>query len=102
MTPEPAEDRLGELLLRWDELRRQGRVVSALDLCATSPELVHELRRRIVAVQEIDSVLDFEPAATAATPAVECFEGASRERGLPDVLSSLAVYHPERHHARGG
>ena len=29
-----SEDRLGELLLRWDELRRQGRDLPAGELCA--------------------------------------------------------------------
>ncbi len=102
MTPEPAEDRLGDLLLRWDELRRQGQIASAEDLCATSPELVDELRRRIVAVREMDCVLDFEPAQTHAIADGERLEGSSKERGLPDVLSAVAVYRPERHHARGG
>ncbi len=102
MTPTLAEDRLGELLLRWDELRRQGRIVSAEDLCTTSPELVDELRRRIAVVREIDSVLDFEPAESAATPEVEPSRGANRERALPEILSAVAVYRPQRHHARGG
>ena len=61
------EDRLGELLLRWDELRRQGRDVTARELCADCPELVEELARRIEAVRKMDSVLDIEDTADPET-----------------------------------
>ncbi len=60
MSSVPTEDRLGELLLRWDELRRQGRDLSAGELCADCPELADELGRRIEAVRDMESVLDIE------------------------------------------
>src|SRR5262245_19916658 len=41
------DDRLMDLLLQWDELREQGQVVSAEELCRDCPDLLDEVRRRI-------------------------------------------------------
>ena len=41
------ESRLTELLLQWETLRSQGRTIALEDLCADTPDLVDELRRRI-------------------------------------------------------
>ncbi|MHB1426347.1 MAG: WD40 repeat domain-containing serine/threonine protein kinase [Gemmataceae bacterium] len=41
------DDRLVELLLRWEELRDQGQVISAEELCRDCPELLDEVRRRL-------------------------------------------------------
>ncbi len=41
------EERLEDLLLRWEELQQQGRPVTAEELCRDCPELLGELRRRI-------------------------------------------------------
>ena len=68
MSSVPTEDRLGEMLLRWDELRRQGRDLSAGELCADCPELVDELRRRIEVVRDLEPVLDVEPTGFVSTP----------------------------------
>src|SRR5262245_16582699 len=43
--------RLSDLLYRWAEAARQGRNLSAEDLCRDCPDLTDELRRRIAAVQ---------------------------------------------------
>src|SRR2546422_9149283 len=43
----PSAEAISELLLRWDELREQGREVSAEELCRDCPELTDEARRRI-------------------------------------------------------
>jgi eukaryotic-like serine/threonine-protein kinase len=98
----PTEDRLGELLLRWDELRRQGRIVSAEDLCRTAPELLDELRRRIEAVRDMDAVLDIKATELVVPPQDSGPNRAIGNRDLPGILSALAVYRPERHYARGG
>ncbi len=98
----PTEDRLGELLLQWDELRRQGRDVSAGELCADCPELVDELRRRIEVVRDLEPVLDVEPTHLAATPRDVGADGLGPDRRLPDDLHAAAVYRPQRYHARGG
>src|SRR5215472_14202738 len=41
------DDRLVELLLRWEELRDQGQLISAEELCRDCPELLEEVRRRL-------------------------------------------------------
>src|SRR5262249_56418266 len=41
------DDRLMDLLLQWEELREQGWLVSAEELCRDCPELLDEVRRRL-------------------------------------------------------
>ena len=41
------DHRLMDLLLQWEELREQGRLVSAEELCRDCPELLDEVRRRL-------------------------------------------------------
>jgi hypothetical protein len=48
--PEP-NDRLQQLLEQWDDLRKQGREPTAEELCQNDPELLDELRQRIVALK---------------------------------------------------
>lgn len=48
-----AEEKLEELLLRWEELAEAGRQVSAEELCQDCPELTGELRRRIDGLMEM-------------------------------------------------
>ena len=102
MSSVPTEDRLGELLLRWDELRRQGREMSAGELCADCPELVDELRRRIAVVRDLEPVLDVEPTHSVPTPGDGGPDGSGSDRRLPDDLHATAVYRPQRFHAQGG
>lgn len=45
------EDRLADLLLRWEELHEQGRDVSAEELCRDCPHLAPDLARRINALK---------------------------------------------------
>jgi WD40 repeat protein/predicted Ser/Thr protein kinase len=54
------DERLGELLLRWEELKERGQPVAPEELCRDCPELLEELRRRI---QELQSL---KPALAAA------------------------------------
>src|SRR5262245_43403941 len=54
-----------ELLLRWQELRRQGRRLSAEELCADCPELAGELRQQIRALESMEALLGVAPAPTA-------------------------------------
>jgi len=102
MSNTPTEDRLGELLLRWDELRREGRNLPPEELCADCPELTVELRRRIEIVQDINSVLDVESTRLVPTPEDTVFSGTTGGHMIPHLLSALATYRPERHHAHGG
>jgi WD40 repeat protein/tRNA A-37 threonylcarbamoyl transferase component Bud32 len=61
-----SEARLDELLLRWEELREQGRDVSAEELCRDHPELRETLRRRIDVLRAIGPVL--QPTVPDAGP----------------------------------
>jgi serine/threonine protein kinase len=45
-----ADDRLEQLILRWQELHEAGRPVSARELCADCPELAETLRRSVRAL----------------------------------------------------
>jgi hypothetical protein len=49
--------RVSELLLRWQELRREGQVVTAAELCADCPELAGELQRRMETVDHWEQFL---------------------------------------------
>jgi hypothetical protein len=48
MTP---EDRIQELLEKWDDLRKLGQELSAEELCQDCPELLDEVRKRIEALK---------------------------------------------------
>ena len=102
MSSVTTEDRLGELLLRWDELRRQGRDLSAGELCADCPQLVDELRRRIEVIRDLEPVLDVEPTHLLPTPGDGGPDGLRSDRRLPNDLHATAVYQPRRFHAQGG
>src|SRR5581483_10385882 len=54
-------DRLGDLLLRWEELHDEGRPVAPEELCRDCPELLEPLRRRIAALRAMNSALDTGP-----------------------------------------
>jgi serine/threonine-protein kinase len=102
MSSVSTEDRLGELLLRWDEFRREGRDVCAGELCADCPELADELQRRIAVVRGLEPVLDIEPSQLVATPRDGDPGGSGSDRQLPDDLRTTAVYRPQRYHGHGG
>jgi WD40 repeat protein len=57
-------DLLGDLLLRWEELREQGQAVTPEDLCRDCPELLPELRHRIQALQAMTRVLNDHAQST--------------------------------------
>jgi serine/threonine protein kinase len=103
MSSVPTEDRLRELLLRWDELRQEGRDLSAVELCADCPELIDELlRRRIAGGRGLGPILDVEPTRPVATPEDGSPGGRGPDRRLPDDLRAAAEYRPQRFHAQGG
>ena len=96
------EERLDELLLRWDELRRQGRDVTAGELCDGCPELIPETARRIEAVRAMDSVLESGETRYLSSSVGAASNGAIPDLGIPDVLHADAVYRPRGHHSHGG
>src|SRR5262245_32410745 len=71
---------LNELLLRWEEEREQGRVVSPEELCRDCPHLVEEVRREIQGLERLYEQLaqtsTEEPLpATSAPPRLPNFPG---------------------------
>src|SRR4051794_22706094 len=48
---------IGELLLRWEAARQDGKNLTPEELCADCPQLTNELRRRIGAVLAMEGVL---------------------------------------------
>jgi serine/threonine protein kinase len=72
------EDPLGDLVLRWYELRLEGRAVSIEELCAGCPEFVEKLKKRIEGVAAMERILGLAPAATLASPLAETDPFATR------------------------
>lgn len=60
----PADERLAELLLEWEEGRDQGREITAAELCRDCPELASQLERRIRALDAM-AWLEGDPLQTA-------------------------------------
>jgi serine/threonine protein kinase/mono/diheme cytochrome c family protein len=48
------DDRVNDLLLRWRELKEEGRTVSAEEICAACPELLPEFQRCLRAVEQME------------------------------------------------
>jgi hypothetical protein len=59
----PESATLLELLVQWEELRRQGKPPGAEELCPDDPQLQARLRERLARRQRLQAVLDL-PAAT--------------------------------------
>jgi serine/threonine protein kinase len=60
---------VAEKLMEWERRREVGTPVTPEELCADSPDLVDEVRRRIRRLQECDRVLGFDETVTALGPA---------------------------------
>lgn len=97
----PAARSISELLIRWEDLHAQGRVVSAEELCGEQTELVEELKSQIVALRAMNKLL-------ASTPGPLPTNETEPAAGLPEwLLSEFQVttqssYRVLRPHARGG
>ena len=63
-------EQLADLLIRWEELRQQGGNPSAEQLCSDCPQLVSGLKRRIRALQKMESVLGIASTASDAPSSV--------------------------------
>src|SRR5262249_37724514 len=77
----PESETLLDLLVQWEELRRQGKTVTPEDLCPGDARLQERLRARLARRQRLQAALDL-PAATrheqtampAALPVIEGYE----------------------------
>src|SRR5690349_2694916 len=106
---------VSDLVLRWQELRDQGRSVSAEELCADRPEQLEELKRQIEALRSMQRFLGTSGGGPpgAATP-LTLVTGAEAEKqsaaqlgedvATPESSAPLVAsrYRPLRLHAKGG
>ncbi len=88
-----SDDRLADLLLRWEELHEQGRDATPDELCRDCPELAEPLARRIEALEALRWMK--EPLADVPTPDVG--------EGTPPAPTTLAGrYRLDRLAGEGG
>jgi serine/threonine protein kinase len=80
----PDPSRLSELLLRWEELRAQGRDGTAEELCHDCPEQIPELARRLAALRAAYQALDTGAIARASSEAATIDPGQPKPH-LPDA-----------------
>jgi tetratricopeptide (TPR) repeat protein len=95
---------VNELLLRWQELREQGRPVSAEELCAGRPELLDDLRRQIEALRSMEQFLGAtgDTPESAGHPAAPSTRPGGETAAAGEAPLVGARYRPLRLHARGG
>jgi serine/threonine-protein kinase len=100
------DPRLSDLLLRWEELRDQGRPATVEDLCRDCPELVETLRRKVQALEAMDSVLCPAPTAPLEPSTQECAPAdpaaAARVSRAHGLLPHVPGYEVLRELGRGG
>ncbi len=89
MKTEPAEDRLLDLLERWEALREQGREPTPEELCADSPECLELFKRHVAGLRRLDEMV--ESGAAGAGPAF-----------APSGVGSVVSYEDLRFLAAGG
>ena len=75
-----------ELLLRWQELRQQGQVVTAAELCADCPELAGELQRCMETVDHWEQFLDTCDEGEAPSTVPESFGKYRRQLAEPALV----------------
>src|SRR5262249_21146611 len=61
-----ADSRLMDLVVRWEDQRKEGRPVSVEELCRACPELLEPLRQQVQALEAINPVLDVKDVPTLA------------------------------------
>src|SRR5579884_1132565 len=93
------DERLEDLLLRWEELLEQGQPITPEALCRDCPELLDELRRHIEALQSLNPALaaaDSSPTGAETTEMVQTVVEDSgsalrRARAVPgyEILGEL-------------
>lgn len=86
-----------ELLLRWQDLRQQGKEVSPEVICADCPELVEELRRQIQALEYMEGLLGLQQQPGHSTPVVDGANGAhptpigASDSAAPANIASIGI-----------
>jgi serine/threonine protein kinase len=95
------DPRLVDLLVDWEESRRRGTPPSLEELCGDRPDLLAELRRRIEALRDIDSVLETESTGLLPTPGQQD-AGAMANGGILEVPVRIGKYRIVRSLGTGG
>jgi tetratricopeptide (TPR) repeat protein/tRNA A-37 threonylcarbamoyl transferase component Bud32 len=86
------EQWLGELLLRWEELRDQGQSSPAAEeLCADCPELVEPLKRRIRALERMDGLISPTAESQDASRSLAAAETGTGVKPAPPVLPGYEI-----------
>src|SRR5437868_11876086 len=67
----PGDDRLLQLLERWDELQRQGQEISPHELCADCPELEAAVEQAIAKLKKVDAQLALATPPPPQSPVPE-------------------------------
>jgi WD40 repeat protein len=86
------DDRLGELLLAWEEAAAEGQSLSAAELCGGSPELVPALQREIDRLRAVDRFMFGRTDAEGTPPtSARAEDDCGRFPSLPgyEVLEEL-------------
>jgi hypothetical protein len=84
------DPRLSSLVLRWQELRRQGRTVTAQELCADCPELADAVARQIAVLRHFEALASLNARPAAATPS----NAAPADSTVTQTLPSPTVLDP--------
>src|SRR6516164_564936 len=104
MPTRPIENQLLDLLERWDEARRAGSEITPEALCVGCPELVDELRRRIVALESFSTFMAASGSGETTSRVGTSSEGDHEDGHTPSPVLEPAVtsYRDLQFHARGG
>jgi hypothetical protein len=80
------DERIDELMLRWEAARHEGKNPRPEELCAENPQLITALRRRIRAVQTMERVLGVkQPDAQTTLMAPRRDERLEEDLHLPQI-----------------
>jgi WD40 repeat protein len=84
------DNRVVDLLLRWEELREQGQPVSVEELCRDCPEYLEEVRRRMRFLGALEETSHVEPVSLQTVSGDET-AASSRRTAVPgfEILGEL-------------
>jgi formylglycine-generating enzyme required for sulfatase activity len=98
--------KLGDLLLRWEDFRRQGKHISADDLCRDCPELRNDLQWQIRALEGMErlGISNTEDGSINVNPAANEKTNRPRTRydDLRPGLEPVPGYRLEKRLGKGG